>query len=186
MKYGEYFKELKQHKPTDWGFATAPCLDKFYDEVVLLKSSIIVELGVNWGTSTSGFLIACANTQINGHPRLYSVDIEPCLKARKEIKRIGLDKYWTFTQMDDISFLKKFDKKIDILFADSSKDKGHVAEILETAKTKMNEKSTIFVHDVFLKRHVLEEVKTFIAQNKEWRHEIFNVKWGLSILRRGG
>jgi len=92
-----------------------------YDLLREIGAKTIVELGVRWGNSTVALLIYCHCND----SKLYSVDIESCDVAKSIIKALGLEGYWTFTQMDDMEYVNTWsgmdtaDRTIDFLFIDT-------------------------------------------------------------------
>ena len=87
-----------------------------------INNPIILELGVQSGTSTKKFLDICNKN--NG--KLFSVDIDDCSK-------VSDDKNWNFfhSRDDNFEFIKsKIPHKIDVLFIDTLHEAEHVKKLI--------------------------------------------------------
>ena len=111
-----------------------------FEKIKKFKSPIILELGVQNGTSTKKFIDICNNQ--NGY--LYSVDIEDC-------SRVSSDKNWTFIKSRDDNFeliKSKIPEKIDILYIDSLHEAKHVSNIIYGYYNMIKVGGMIFIDDI--------------------------------------
>lgn len=168
--------------------------------IIEFKCKDMLELGVARGFSTIGLLFTCPET--NGH--LWSVDnatleSDPktwgvIQKAKEEIKKLDLDKYWTYTECDDLEY--KCDREYDLIFIDSSHN--YIETLLELKKFSKFIKvgKAIFLHDTlnitegenvvaavhrFLCREILREEPN---TNSKWRYTELSIPYGLGVLER--
>jgi peptidoglycan/xylan/chitin deacetylase (PgdA/CDA1 family) len=105
------------------GFDTQDTVFYLYDIATQIKAKKMVEIGVgHWGCSTRALLFAARD--LDAH--LWSVDIDPCLEARRIIKDWGLSEYWTFVQQDSREFLSAWSQgSVDLIHIDS----GHAYDL---------------------------------------------------------
>ena len=111
-----------------------------FEKIKEFKNPIILELGVQNGTSTKKFIDICNNQ--NGY--LYSVDIEDC-------SRVSSDKNWTFIKSRDDNFeliKSKIPEKIDILYVDSLHEAKHVSNIIYGYYNMIKVGGMIFIDDI--------------------------------------
>ena len=111
-----------------------------FEKIKKFKSPIILELGVQNGTSTKKFIDICNNQ--NGY--LYSVDIEDC-------SSVSSDKNWTFIKSRDDNFeliKSKIPEKIDILYIDSLHEAKHVSNIIYGYYNMIKVGGMIFIDDI--------------------------------------
>lgn len=111
-----------------------------FEKIKEFKNPIILELGVQNGTSTKKFIDICNNQ--NGY--LYSVDIEDC-------SRVSSDKNWTFIKSRDDNFeliKSKIPEKIDILYIDSLHEAKHVSNIIYGYYNMIKVGGMIFIDDI--------------------------------------
>ena len=122
----------------------------FMRKLVNFKNPVILELGVNKGSSTAKFLEYVNN---NGG-ELYSIDIVDCSKIIKteRFKGIPAEK-WHFLKSNDLDLdyiLHNFPKLkdgIDLIYIDSYHDFTHVNNILKSWYVYMNKFSYLFFDD---------------------------------------
>lgn len=127
-----------------------------------LQAPKILELGVHLGWSTRAFLLACQMT--GGH--LWSVDVNPCLFARKAVELLGLEEFWTFAQADDLEFAKSWKEPVDLIFIDTSH--GLVQTWKELEAYAPFAKGVILLHDTRCERNVYDAVQKFRREHAEW------------------
>ena len=111
-----------------------------FEKIKEFKNPIILELGVQNGTSTKKFIDICNNQ--NGY--LYSVDIENC-------SSVSSDKNWTFIKSRDDNFeliKSKIPEKIDILYIDSLHEAKHVSNIIYGYYNMIKVGGMIFIDDI--------------------------------------
>ena len=105
-----------------------------------INNPIILELGVQRGTSTKKFLDICNKN--NG--KLFSVDIDDCSK-------VSDDKNWNFfhSRDDNFEFIKsKIPNKIDVLFIDTLHEAEHVKKLIYGYYPLLKKNGYLFIDDV--------------------------------------
>ena len=105
-----------------------------------INNPIILELGVQSGTSTKKFLDICNKN--NG--KLFSVDIDDCSK-------VSDDKNWNFfhSRDDNFEFIKsKIPHKIDVLFIDTLHEAEHVKKLIYGYYPLLKKNGYLFIDDV--------------------------------------
>ena len=105
-----------------------------------INNPIILELGVQRGTSTKKFLDICNKN--NG--KLFSVDIDDCSK-------VSDDKNWNFfhSRDDNFEFIKsKIPHKIDVLFIDTLHEAEHVKKLIYGYYPLLKKNGYLFIDDV--------------------------------------
>ena len=115
-----------------------------------IEKPIILELGVNKGSSTAKFL---EYININGG-ELYSIDITDCsnIVNTPRFKNISIEK-WNFLKSNDLDIeyiLQKFPnlkKGIDLIYIDSYHDFTHVNNILKKWYIYINKFGYLFFDD---------------------------------------
>jgi len=149
-----------------------------------LNAKTIVELGVGQGLSTQVFLHACSKT--GGH--LYSVDIVDCPKARLAVANLRLEKFWTFTIVDDVQYAVLWHQPIDLLFIDSSHTFDHTLAELNLYSKFVKEDGIILMHDTVNREYhgVIEAIKAFQKDSSGWQFTelLPNTIDGLGELKR--
>lgn len=164
IDYLNYFSEVSSDINT--------LLKPMYELAKSVSAKTIVELGTRWGNSTIALLIYCHynNKELNTH--LYSVDIEDCHVAISIIKALGLERYWTFTQINDMEYIKEWrdnkgNKGIDLLFIDTDHTYELTRKELELYSPYVNIGGVILFHD-----STTEGVKMgweeFLIDHKNW------------------
>ena len=116
-------------------------LDNYLFPIVKeINNPIILELGVQRGTSTKKFLDICNKN--NG--KLFSVDIDDCSK-------VSDDKNWNFfhSRDDNFEFIKsKIPNKIDVLFIDTLHEAEHVKKLIYGYYPLLKKNGYLFIDDV--------------------------------------
>jgi predicted O-methyltransferase YrrM len=121
----------------------------------------IVELGTRNGNSTIALLEAA--TAIGG--QVLSVDVEPCLDARRRIKEAGFDSMWQFVQADDMSLGPPIvPVPIDLLFIDTSHIYSHTIAELNKYYSYLRDGSWIVMHDYVEFPGVNRAVREFVEK----------------------
>jgi predicted O-methyltransferase YrrM len=170
------------------GYDTSDCLIPLIQLAREVDAKTLVEIGVREGISTVALLLACK--ALGGH--LWSVDIEPCLKARETVKNLGLEHYWTFTQAHSLEFVKTWNKTIDLLFIDS----GHTFDLtineLRAYSKFLKVGGVIAMHDTLVTPEDRPEfgsdvwlaIQRFLRENRNYTFQELNTTWGLGVLQR--
>ena len=116
-------------------------LDNYLFPIVKeINNPIILELGVQRGTSTKKFLDICNKN--NG--KLFSVDIDDCSK-------VSDDKNWNFfhSRDDNFEFIKsKIPHEIDVLFIDTLHEAEHVKKLIYGYYPLLKKNGYLFIDDV--------------------------------------
>ena len=124
-------------------------LERIFLETLLLRPSLIVELGVRCGVSTSVFERAAG---IFG-ARIISVDLTDC-------STISQYAFWEFVQSDDIEFAGRFSEfcrgkritpLIDLLFIDTSHYYEHTVQEIKAWLPFVSARGKVIFHDTNLK-----------------------------------
>jgi len=173
-----YPKELVELYESD--LASAVLL--LYNKVLELKAKLVLELGVRSGISTRAFLLALKET--NG--KLISIDIKDYPGTRETIKRMNLDKYWTFIVADDREYYKELDKKFDIIFIDTSHEYKHTLFEIEKYSRFLKPRGVLLLHDTRAKDYpgVKKAILTFLEKHPEWEFKELGSVHGLGQLQR--
>ena len=149
--------EVHMIKPTD----IHEHLTTLYMLTVEMKLKTILELGTRNGESTIALLTAAE--KIGG--KVYSIDVDRCLKAKDKIKSYDLQKYWTFTQGDDLKV--KWKKPIDHLFIDTSHLFEHTLRELEKYEVYVKRGGLITFHDTVTYPEVVPALKKYVKDRKD-------------------
>lgn len=141
----------------------------------------IVELGTRDGNSTLALLEAAR--PINAH--LTSVDIEPCLEAKRRVQKAGLLDNWTFLQADDMQLQPpQIPFPIDLLFIDTSHLYGPTLAELNKYSAYLRDGSWIVLHDYVSFAGVSRAVHEFVsARPLQARFYSFMHQNGLALMR---
>lgn len=156
------------------------CLETLYRKG--LKSEVKLELGTCTGHSTHALLLSCKY----GRGHLWSVDTEPCLMAVDRMKKNNLDKYWTFTIMHDLEYVRSWNKEIDLLFIDSGHSFDLTLSELEAYSPFIKSDGVIFLHDTVACPAVKEAISEFIKRHPKWTYMEIPTFNGLGKLARSG
>ncbi len=171
----ENFLESNMIKPTH----IHEHLATLYLLTVELNLKRIVELGTRSGESTIALLAAAK--QIEGE--VLSVDINPCLDAKKNLQAHGLLKNWTFIQCDDLKL--EWNRTIDHLFIDTSHTFEQTVKELEKYEPWVKCGGLITLHDTVLYPEIMQAIKSFIKNRTDLRlYKYFNNN-GLAIIFKG-
>lgn len=166
------------------GSSIAAHLPLLHDTVVDLKAQTVVELGTRHGDSTVALAIGVERT--GGH--LYSCDIRACRHAHRRLGRYGLAGRWTFTQADDMEYVKGWTRPIDVLFLDSSHKFVHTLAELRAWTPHVRPGGVILMHDTVSCPGVAPAIRQFAAGEPagRWTYTERFESCGLGILRRTG
>ncbi len=157
--------EAHMIKPTD----IHEHLMTLYMLTVELNLKTIVELGTREGESTIALLEAAR--RIGG--RVHSIDIDPCIKAKEMVRSYGLEKYWVFTQGDDLEV--EWGKPIDHLFIDTSHLFEHTVKELEKYEPHVKRGGIITLHDTVIYPEVLPAIMKYTDGRGDLRvYKYFN------------
>jgi predicted O-methyltransferase YrrM len=170
------------------GYDTSDCLIPLIQLAKEVDAKTLVEIGVREGISTVALLLACK--ALAGH--LWSVDVEPCLKARETVKNLGLEQFWTFTQAHSLEFAKTWNKTIDLLFIDSGHTFNLTINELRAYSKFLKIGGAIAMHDTLLTSEDHAEINSgvwlavqrFLRENRNYTFQELNTTWGLGVLRR--
>ena len=105
-----------------------------------INNPIILELGVQKGTSTKKFLDICSNN--NG--KLFSADIDDCSK-------VSNSENWKFfhSRDDNFDFIKSnIPNKIDVLFIDTLHEASHVKKLIYGYYPLIKKNGYLFIDDI--------------------------------------
>lgn len=138
----------------------------------------ILELGTRTGESTIALLLAAK--KING--KVTSVDIDSCISAKENVKKLKLDSHWNFIQSDDLKL--DWDKQIDHLFIDSSHTYEQTISELNKFEPFVRKGGLITFHDIISFPPVLDAINDFISDRTDLRFYKFFHNNGLGILRK--
>ena len=109
-------------------------------KIINIKNPSILELGVREGKSTKMFIeVAEKNSG-----ELISIDID-------DYSHLFNSKNWKFIKSRDDNFefiLKQIQKKLDIIFIDTTHEASHVIKIIENYYFKLNKGGYIFIDDI--------------------------------------
>ena len=143
-----------------------------------LKLTNVLELGTRSGESTIAFLQALK--EIGGN--LTSIDIDPCLEAKKMVNDSHLNQNWKFIQGDDLKV--KWDEPVDHLFIDTSHTYDHTLAELKKYEPYIKEGGIITFHDTISFPPVLKAIKKYLESNKELKFYHYFNNNGLVILKK--
>ncbi len=123
----------------------------------------IVELGTRNGSSTLALLEAARS--IGGC--VLSVDVEPCLEAKKKITEAGLNHIWRFVQAHDLELQPPvLPDSIDLLFIDTSHLYAHTLAELNKYFMYLKNGSWIVMHDYVEFPGVSRAVQEFLESQR--------------------
>ena len=144
----------------------------------------IVELGTRDGNSTLTFLEAAEHTG----GRVTSIDVEPCLVAKKRVEHAGLNERWTFIQGDDLGLQPPhIPDRIDFLFIDTNHLHEHTLAELEVYSRYLVPQAWIALHDSVSFPGVTSAVMDFLTKHKrEFSFYPYMHQNGLILLRFTG
>lgn len=158
-------------------------LVRLYDLAVQLGSRKVIELGVRTGCSTVALLESVHAT--GGH--LYSVDIDPCDRAKELMRNYGLDARWIFTLSDDIQFGLAWPKEdlVDMVFVDSSHAYDHTTREISIFEPLIRPGGVMAFHDTESCRDgVLRPIEEFLRTRPDYKFENYLNNNGLGIMRK--
>ena len=183
----EYLKEIREKAKEKSDISEH--LETIFTETVVTLPSLIVELGVRWGTST--FVFERAARLCNA--RLISVDIAPCGNVCKWDK-------WMFIRGNDVEIAQKWRYgKIDVLFIDTSHLYEHTKQEINHYFPLLNTHALVMFHDTNCKwnnkRGVIRaledyfgrsfnEKEMFVGDLKGWSVKLYPNCNGLMVIRR--
>ena len=145
---------------------------------VELNLKNILELGTRTGESTIPFLLAAKEL----HGKLTSVDIDPCTNAKEKVKKLNLDQYWNFIQIDDLKL--DWNEQIDHLFIDTSHTYDHTIAEFRKFEPFVKKGGLITLHDIVSCPPVLDAINDYISNRKDLRFYKFFHNNGLGVIRK--
>lgn len=138
----------------------------------------ILELGTRTGESTIALLLAAK--ELGG--KVTSVDIDPCYEAKEKVKKLGLESYWEFIQIDDLKLSWK--ENIDHLFIDTSHTYEQTIHEFKKFEPMVRKGGLITLHDTVSCPPVLQAIHDYISQRNDIRFYKFFHNNGLGVLRK--
>lgn len=138
----------------------------------------ILELGTRTGESTIAFLQAAH--EINGE--VTSIDIDPCLYAKKNIHELQLSDKWKFIQNDDLKI--EWNDVIDHLFIDTSHTYEQTMAELKKFEPLVRSGGIITLHDIISCPEVYYAINDYIADRKDIKFYKYFHNSGLGILKK--
>ena len=151
-------------------------LATLYMLTVELDLKTILELGTAEGESTIALLQAAH--QIGG--KVYSIDIDPCQKAREAIENCGLMDHWIFIQGDDLRV--KWERSIDHLFIDTTHEFQHTFKELEKYEPYVREGGIITLHDITTFPGVMTAINEYLKNRNDLRLYKYLHNNGLAVI----
>lgn len=168
-------------------------LSTLYMLTVEFNLKNILELGTQFGVSTIALLTA--SKEIQGS--VTTIDIDPCIDARKTVKDLNLDNFCKFIQADDTQV--EWNEPIDHLFIDSKHSYNHVLKQLKKYEPYVNSGGLITLHDIVMHEFlpngeptetitgtnsVLRAINKYLENRKDLKlYKYFNCN-GLGIIRK--
>lgn len=141
-----------------------------------LKLKRILELGTRTGESTIAFLEAAK--LIDGV--VTSIDVDPCLDAKKLVSKIGLSDFWNFIQNDDLQIDWK--EPIDHLFIDTSHTYDQTLAELQKFVKYVRPGGIVSLHDIISHPEVLSAIQEYIKDKHNIKFYKYFNNSGLGIL----
>lgn len=141
----------------------------------------VVELGTRDGNSTLALLEACRGT--GGH--VTSVDVEPCLEAKRRVEKAGFQESWTFLQANDMELQPpQIPVPIDLLLIDTSHLYEPTLAELKKYSSYLRQGSWIALHDYVSFPGVSRAVHEFVnSRPRQRRFYSFMHQNGLALVR---
>jgi len=141
----------------------------------------VVELGTRDGNSTLALLEACHGT--GGH--VTSVDVEPCLEAKRRVEKAGFLESWTFLQANDMELQPpQISVPIDLLLIDTSHLYEPTLAELNKYSAYLRPGSWIALHDYVSFPGVSRAVHEFVnSRPRQRRFYSFMHQNGLALVR---
>lgn len=136
------------------------------------NAKIVLELGVGEGFSTIALLKGIYQT--DGF--LFSCDVYSCKSGKNRVNETGLQDKWCFTQADDLEFVKKWKKQVDILYLDTSHYSMYTYLELKAFSPFIKSNGVILLHDTLHNQYTNEQgwdvmlgVVNFLKEEKDWK-----------------
>jgi predicted O-methyltransferase YrrM len=168
-------------------------LNTLYMLTVEFNLKNIVELGTQFGNSTIALLYAAK--EIEG--KVTTIDVDPCVFARKKITDLNLNSLCTFIQSDDT--LIEWSEPIDHIFIDSNHSYEHVTKQLKKYEPFLQKNGIITLHDIVMQEFdsngnpvekttkinsVMRAISDYIKDRDDLKfYKYFNCN-GLGIIRK--
>jgi len=154
-------------------------LATLYMLTIELDLKTVLELGTAEGESTIALLHA--SRQIGG--KVYSIDINPCPIAHRDVEKYGLTDYWAFIQGDDLQV--KWEKPIDHLFIDTTHEFQHTLKELQKYEPYVREGGIITLHDIILFPSVMKAINEHLRSRNDLRLYRYFHNNGLAVIFKG-
>lgn len=146
----------------------------------LPRDKVIVELGVDNGTTTIPLLAAVNDT--GGH--LYSVDYRDCSGCLVKAGFIN-EPNWTFILGNDLEVVKSWDKKIDHLFLDTVHTfEPTLSELRAWGAWVKRPHGIITLHDTDAPGSGVRKAIESYLRETDWTFTNFDGSAGLGLLER--
>ena len=97
--------------------------------------------------------------------KLTSIDIDPCLGAKKRIKEKQLEANWKFIQNDSLSLV--WNESIDHLFIDGTHTYEQVTKELKKFEPFVNDGGIITLHDIIHDIPIMDAAEDYV-KNKSY------------------
>ena len=149
-----------------------------YMLTVELKLMNVLELGTRGGESTVALLQA--SKEIGGN--ITSIDIRPCLEAKKLVNDLHLNHNWKFIQGDDLKV--KWENPIDHLLIDTSHTYDHTLAELKKYEPYVKEGGIITFHDTISSPPVYKAIKKYMEGREELKFYHYFNNNGFGILKK--
>jgi predicted O-methyltransferase YrrM len=143
---------------------------------VELKLRTVVELGTRGGESTVALLFAAKETG----GRVFSLDIDECLDAKKVILEYGLSDYWRFLQTDDLNVDWKM--PIDHLFIDTTHTYEQTINELRKFEPFVRRGGIVTIHDSVSSPDVRRAALDFVRGRSELKKYEYLNNNGLIVI----
>ena len=152
-----------------------------YELVIFNCPKVIVEIGC--GHSTMAMALALKVSGLKDS-KVYSTDIDNnrINQFQDKINKEGLSDYCMLFDEDSAQFLKDFDCIADIIFIDSAHEYQKTLDEINESSKILSSKGFIFIHDT-TNGNILNAIKEFMRQNKDWVYSNFPTQYGLGVLK---
>jgi|TARA_B100001971_G_scaffold65136_1_gene59896 predicted O-methyltransferase YrrM len=144
--------------------------------IIEKKAKTIVELGTRNGESTIALVEGAKKT--NG--KVFSFDLDPCLEAKKRIKSLNLDSYWSFKQSNSLDVDWK--SEIDHLFIDSSHKYSETLAELKKFEPYVRNGGVITLHDIVTCPEVMNAMDKYFEKRSDIMIYRFFNNHGLAVI----
>lgn len=114
----------------------------------LLVTEFNIKTALELGTRDGGSTIVLLEALQRIHGHLWSVDIEPCMRAHEAVERAGLAGYWTFIRANSLSFDERaIPRALDLLLIDTFHLYSQTRDELKKTAQLVRKGGWIALHD---------------------------------------